>query len=392
MRSPILPAAVRALSDRVVATDGWLWVIAGISVLQLVMNSIIRSHLFLSATLVAAILPATLTAQPFYVKKDLGTLGGAYSSGRAINASGEVTGYSHVAGDAATHAFLYSHGRMIDLGTLGGTFSAGYGINSCGEVAGDSTIVAGSATSHAFLYSRRRMIDLGTLGGTSSYGLGNNDAGEVVGYSHVAGDTATHAFLFSRGRMVDLDTLGGTSSYATSINAWGDIAGYSLIPGDTATHAFLYSDGTMIDLGALGGTSSYATAINVWGEVTGYFNIAGDSAVHAFLYSDGVMTDLTPSGFHHAPAGINRWSQVVGARWARGENVQNPFFFSAAMHGLRDLLGDDAGDLMYVAGINDAGQIVATGRYDGAALLTPLPEPGAWAAGRSWCHFRPRQR
>ena len=55
--------------------------------------------------------------------QDLGTLGGAYSVGVAINASGQVTGYADTA-DGETHAFLWDGTRMQDLGTLGGTYSS----------------------------------------------------------------------------------------------------------------------------------------------------------------------------------------------------------------------------------------------------------------------------
>ena len=55
--------------------------------------------------------------------QDLGTLGGSYSGGLAINASGQVTGIATTASDAVTHAFLWDGTTMQDLGTLGGTFS-----------------------------------------------------------------------------------------------------------------------------------------------------------------------------------------------------------------------------------------------------------------------------
>ena len=54
--------------------------------------------------------------------QDLGTLGGTYSGGFAINASGQVTGYADTAGDGLYHAFLWDGTTMQDLGTLGGTY------------------------------------------------------------------------------------------------------------------------------------------------------------------------------------------------------------------------------------------------------------------------------
>ncbi len=70
--------------------------------------------------------------------QDLGTLGGSYSEGVAINDSGQVTGYADTAGDAARHAFLWDGTTMQDLGTLGGTRSEGVAINASGQVTGCS--------------------------------------------------------------------------------------------------------------------------------------------------------------------------------------------------------------------------------------------------------------
>lgn len=48
---------------------------------------------------------------------DLGTLGGATSYGRGVNASGQVTGEA-VTKDGVFHAFLYSNHAMRDLNSL----------------------------------------------------------------------------------------------------------------------------------------------------------------------------------------------------------------------------------------------------------------------------------
>src|SRR4029077_9193826 len=95
-----------------------------------------------------------------------GTLGGTQSRGNAINASGQVTGYSFTAQDAATHAFRSSaNGQplsLTDLGTLGGTVSVGSAINSFGVVVGDSTITGQTTPAHAFIYDTQ-MRDLNLL-------------------------------------------------------------------------------------------------------------------------------------------------------------------------------------------------------------------------------------
>jgi probable HAF family extracellular repeat protein len=118
--------------------------------------------------------------------QDLGTLGGEYSSGHAINASGQVTGGSTVRAGAAAqqHAFLYSNGAMQDLGTLGGVLSYGLAINASGQVTGAAYT---RKTQHAFLYRNAHMIDLNSLISSSdaalytlTSGQGINDKEQIV--------------------------------------------------------------------------------------------------------------------------------------------------------------------------------------------------------------------
>jgi probable HAF family extracellular repeat protein len=117
---------------------------------------------------------------------------------------------------------------MADLGTLGGTHSEGYAINASGQVAGYSDTTDNSA-SHAFLYSGTpgsggSMADLGTFGGRGTVAAAINASGQVAGYSRVTGDFADLPFLYSGtpgsgGTRTDLGTLGGPSGRALAINA-----------------------------------------------------------------------------------------------------------------------------------------------------------------------------
>ena len=73
---------------------------------------------------------------------DLGTLGGTSSQAVAVNNSGQVVGYSKIAGNE-THAFSWTKkGGMVDLGTLGGTSSRAAAVNSGGQVVGYSITAA----------------------------------------------------------------------------------------------------------------------------------------------------------------------------------------------------------------------------------------------------------
>jgi probable HAF family extracellular repeat protein len=188
---------------------------------------------------------------------NLGTLGGTNSYGYGINAAGQVTGASDTTGDSATHAFLWkpttpngTSGTMHDLGSLGGTDSNGSAINAGGQVAGFS-YTTGHADSHAFLWTPTTpngtsgmMLDLGTLGGLNSYSYNVGAGGQVVGASEIVTTSdRTYAFLYTSGSgIVDLNTLidpvsGWELLDASDINDAGQITGQGLISGQY--HAYL---------------------------------------------------------------------------------------------------------------------------------------------------------
>ena len=109
--------------------------------------------------------------------KDLGTLGGTDSNGLAVNATGQVVGYSTTV-TGATHAFLYSDGRLLDLNDLipagsGFTLVDATGINNVGQIAsfGDTS----DGTEHAFLLTpvpEPSSLVLAVLGGLVLLGYG----------------------------------------------------------------------------------------------------------------------------------------------------------------------------------------------------------------------------
>ena len=196
---------------------------------------------------------------------DLGTLGGAYAQAFAINDSGFITGNSQLRSSATTtetvHAFLSpspvgaSAIGMRDLGTLGGTFSYGMAINAKNHVVGYSTINKVDSRVHAFWFNGNGMKDLGSLAPNSSnpledqsVALGINSSDRVVGYTYLPAlnantDPAVQpgtspvrqvAFVWSQGTMTDLNKLIGaaTDTYhpnsAMAINDNGQIAATAL--------------------------------------------------------------------------------------------------------------------------------------------------------------------
>lgn len=232
---------------------------------------------------------------------DIGTLPGATDSfPTGINANGDIAGTS--GGNNISHAFLYRNGQMIDLGTLGGSSSNAVAINANGDVIGYSA-TAGDLAYHGFLYRSGQMIDLGTLGGQNSTPRAINDNGDVVGESDVSGNNYSHAFLYRNGQMIDLNPSGYVRSWAIGINNNGEIAGNADLNNQNLTPiAFVHRNGQTFDLGSLGGSNSKANDLSNTGYITGRSYLANppnDPPYHAFRVA------LTPSATKLKIAGGN---------------------------------------------------------------------------------------
>lgn len=324
-------------------------------------------------------LPAA--AAPSYQFTDLGFLPtGDHASGQAT-ANGHVVGYAGTSTTSSLprEAFIWENGAMAQLGTLGGARSTGLGVNDQGDVVGWANGPSGATT--AFVYSNGVMTDLNTAHGTPSWNLSYawdiNSSGQITGVG--TGANGDRAYLLSGGQLFDLGTLGGSRSDGYGINEAGDVVGRAR----TATeqnHAFLYSNGFMIDLGTLGGTSSQAWDINDNGQVAGWATDANGDRM-AFLYENGTMFALADlgGGFNQA-YGINDQGEVAGqARNAAGESVAALWIGSEAFDLNELVIGATGWTFDFAWDINDQGWIVgnatdAQGNLH-AFLLTPVPEP-----------------
>ncbi len=296
---------------------------------------------------------------------DLGTLGGTFAYALDLNDLDHTTGYSSAVGDAEYRAFDGLNQTLEDLGTLGGN-TFGRSINNAGAITGHSFLPY-SANYHAFVWRPGNLIDLGTLGGSVSTGVAINESGQVAGDSQMASDLTDHAFLFDGTNLQDLGTLGGDYSSATALNGLGVVTGVASLPGELDYHAFVSQAGGLVDLGTLGGTFSMGYAINGPGVVAGDSTLAGDQVVQGFIWQSGLMTSVGHlGGFGSTIAALNNASHAVGTS-TNASGLPRAFLWrNGAIIDLNSTLpiGSDW-TLESARFINDGGQIVGTGRWQG---------------------------
>jgi probable HAF family extracellular repeat protein len=312
------------------------------------------------------------------VFQDLGTLGGRFSEGTALNDFDVVAGNADQPDeDDPQHAFVFRNGTMSDLSGLAvDQFSSARFINNAGDIAGEtlwSSPFPGAP--RAFIYRNGQMTDIGSLGGGLSTILDLNESGHAVGHSADALFNNV-AFLYDGTTMHNLGTPGGMGSLATAINDSGVIVG-EIAFDQNVTRAFVYRDGVMTDLGTLGGESSWARGVNNAGQIFGYSEYQiDDLATHAFIIDNGVMIDLgTLGGTVSFPFAMNSQGHVIGDSEDH-LNSAAPFLYrDGQMVNVNSLLPPDSGwEIEAALYINDAGQIAGFGSHNGELawyILTP---------------------
>jgi probable HAF family extracellular repeat protein len=179
------------------------------------------------------------SAQTHWVITDLGTLGGKWSEALAINARGQVVGWSYRS-DELRHAFLWQDGKM-SRGKLPGGYMA-VAINNRGLAVG--LCLGREYAARACLWQNGKVRDLRILRhGDRGRALAVNDRGQVVGRTGVGPPSGKHhAFVWQDGRLTDLGGLRtGDWSAATAINDQGQIIGISKPTRVDPSHAVLWT-------------------------------------------------------------------------------------------------------------------------------------------------------
>jgi len=262
-----------------------------------------------ASVLIAGLHRSSHASSVQYSVLDLGTLGGSQSQPAAINALGQVAGYSNLQGDGVIHAFLFDGTQLRDLGTLGGPDSVAYGINAYGTVVGYAQNLSGVA--RGFIYSAGVTLDLGVAGDTVT-AVAVNDANVIAGTRSVSGNDV--AFILDSSGAHDLGTLGGRSSRVMAINAGNQVVGEAdgvPSPSGYDNRGFLWSAGTMTNLSTLfGRTITYGADINDHRHMVAVVQAGGlESGV---FYRNGDVVDLGGSPYGCVPSAVNNDDLIVG--------------------------------------------------------------------------------
>jgi probable HAF family extracellular repeat protein len=213
----------------------------------------------------------------------LPTLGGSSGGANGINDSGQVVGTAKNASSRDRPFLWTATGGIQDLGALSG-YNAGsaLAINASGQVAGYSYTTSSSGSSRAFRWTAAGgMQDLGVGNGSAAFAI--SASGAVVGQSGGGAD----AFLWTAPSTVQTLADYGGDAAAYGINSSGLIVGQVQTGlGASTVVAALWQGGTLIDLNTLLPASSgwvleYAGAINDAGQITGFGTYNGQTT--AFL-------------------------------------------------------------------------------------------------------------
>jgi probable HAF family extracellular repeat protein len=218
----------------------------------------------------------------------------------AINNQGHILGRTFTPGGGAISGYgLWRDGTVTALGTLGGEFLVGMALNDRDEVVGYGTLADGSL--RGFVWRSGTMTALPPVaGGFSSLAFDINNNGDIVGASRAP--DRSHGVRWRDGNVTD---LGPGMQIGYLINDQGQIAGYG--DGDGIAHALLLRHGTVTDLGDLGVDFTAARGINNHTVIVGDGQVVEGQPVHAFRWANGRIVDL---GEGYA-GGINNGGQIA---------------------------------------------------------------------------------
>ena len=276
----------------------------------------------------------------------------------------------------------------LHLSTLPeGTFSTAQGVSGDG-----ATVIGFSSTGPLGLWTHATrwtaaggVVDLGTLGSADLFSAarGTNSVGTLVGSADSPDQTALVPVVWTASTPSRLPTLDGGDAFAVAINEAGDIVGNARTP-EGQTHCVLWPvAGGITDCHTADSTFSMALGINTEGLVIGYADTADGPRGYVWLPSTG-MQFLRPleGDTQSAAYAINDAGVVVGRSALPHPDVATQLLHAAATRwdngtptDLNTLITVPGWSLQQAVGINNRGEIVGTGTFNGQRhgfLLTPV--------------------
>jgi probable HAF family extracellular repeat protein len=326
---------------------------------------------------------AALSAQE--IKYNLVDIGKAHeslsSTASSISKLGHITGNIELIQPFQWYdqAYIWENGTLDTLPKLSHPdfnvyrHTTGNGVNSFGHVVGNSN---DGLWNRGFIFDGTTLKEIAPASGLAfndrSEAFAINDSGLITGNSTFDDSGYYRAYIYDGNTMIDLGLIEGTigNSIGYDINNFGNVVGHSNITGGQL-HAFYYNGNTMLDLGVLDGSNlSIAYGINDTSWVVG-----SSEGVGAFLWNASTgMTALEnlPDATNGKAYAINNSGTIVG------KSASAAVIWDGS--GVIDLntVVDEPDWILEVANdINDAGQIVGTGKLNGetrAFLLNPVTE------------------
>ncbi|MBL8222777.1 MAG: hypothetical protein JNL62_26290, partial [Bryobacterales bacterium] len=314
---------------------------------------------------------------PLYRMTEIGTLGGGFSNGRAINDAGVVAGLATLPSSEGK-AVSWNGGTLTNVTPTHPTSSEGFGINNAGYVVGRADGFPYFSEGKAFYWDGTSMNLFDSLNSVRSWAWDINNNGITVGtlqdplnaFSGVVWNTVS-------GAPVPLPVQIGNFTGALAINDAGMMAGDVHGPG--LQRAMRLAGGIVQDLGTLGGSNSTAYAISENGLIAGTSDVS-TGEYHAFFWDGSTMHDLGAlAGGYSWGAGVNSSGYTVGYSYdAQFNQVGMLWDGTVAMHVMDNLVVNANGrQIAALWAINDNGQITGMLRNGMGVRLDPVPEPAA---------------
>lgn len=292
---------------------------------------------------------------------------------------------------AGAQSFSVVNVTSLSTETVLGEYSYGAGPSELLYVPGTGVV---TAPPDPRLQAAVNTLDSQNCSGAQAFAV--NASGQVTGSAYFTPSSNApgnfSAFIYTPGTGTkDLGTLVPQSPYAASkglyINDSGQVLGEDYSYEQQNTRSVLYTPGKPeLDLGRLGMFTAIPTGLNDLGQAIGY-SVNANQAEAAFLYTPGIGIQALADSYS-TPISINDKGEVIGNGSAA---IGNAFYYSASTGtvSLDSLLPANSGWVLNTAeSLNERGQIVASGTFDGlsaTALLSPVgiapavPEPSTTA-------------